>query len=376
VACAVAAPAAWFYHQPELTPLLLLVSVTPLLQGFNATNLFSASRHLALKQLAIIDSSAQLTGTVLMVIVAYLTRSVWSLTIAGIVAAALRLLAGHLFLPGVRNRFRWEPTAARALVHFGRWVFISTLLTFLAVNSDRLIFGRLLTIGEVGVYGIAAIWATLPATVLSRIFGSVAFPLLSRAKNLGQAVGPVFRDTRGKVLLAGAFVTTGLIAGSSPLIRLIYDKRALDAVWIIPVLSAGCWLAALENTNSNAALAMGQPKWLAAANGAKVVGMVALIPLGYMLAGFPGAIVGFSLADLPKYVVSAVAATRVGVGAWRQDVLLTAGIVLLSALTYGVRAVVHARTLPAIVDALLVTVVVTGGWAIIYRFRSRRAVAA
>src|SRR2546421_7784294 len=45
-----------------------------------------------------------------------------SLTISGIVAAALRLLAGHVFLPGVRNRFRWDKTAAKALLHFGRWV--------------------------------------------------------------------------------------------------------------------------------------------------------------------------------------------------------------------------------------------------------------
>jgi O-antigen/teichoic acid export membrane protein len=375
IACAVAAPAAWFYGQPEITPLLLLVSVTPLLAGFNSTNLFSASRRLALKQLSIIDSTANFIGTVLMVIVAYITRSVLSLTIAGIVIAALRLFAGHFLLPGIRNRFRWEPTAARALVHFGRWVFIGTLLTFLALNSDRLIFGRLLTIEEVGVYGIAAIWATLASTVLSRIFGTVAFPLLSRAKNLGEAVGPVFRDTRGKVLLAGAFVTTGLITGASPLIRLIYDTRAADAAWIIPVLSAGGWLAALENTNSNAALAMGQPKWLAAANGAKVAGMAVLIPLGYWLAGFPGAIVGFSMSDLFKYAVSAVAATRVGVGAWRQDLVLTGWIVVLSALTLGLRSVIHSGRLPAIADALIVTVVVTAGWAAIWRVPALRRTA-
>jgi hypothetical protein len=99
--------------------------------------------------------------------------------------------------------------------------------------------------------------------------------------------------------------------------------------------------------------------------------MTVLIPLGYWLAGFPGAIVGFSMSDLFKYAVSAMAAIRVGVGAWRQDLLLTGGIVVLSALTLGLRSVIHAGKLPAIVDALIVTVVVTGGWAAIWRARSR-----
>jgi O-antigen/teichoic acid export membrane protein len=370
VACLVSVPAAWFYGYREVTPLLLLVSTTALLAGFNSTNLWSASRHLALKQLAIIDSSAAVVGTVLMVSVAVLTRSLWSLTISGIVTAALRLLCGHVFLPGIHNRFRWEPTAVQALVHFGRWVFLSTLLTFLAINADRLIFGKLIKdLAEVGVYGTAAMFATMPSTVLSRIFGTVAFPLLSRAKNLGEPVGPVFRDTRGKVLLAGAWVTTGLIAGASPLIRLVYDEKAFDAIWMIPVLSVGNWLAALENTNSNAALAMGQPKWLAAANGAKVAAMALLIPAGFYFLGIPGAIVGFSLADLFKYAVSAVAAHRVGVGAWKQDLRLSLGILVVAAACEGLRRLLHAQQLPVLLDALLVTVVVTAGWAAIWRGR-------
>ena len=67
------------------------------------------------------------------------------------------------------------------------------------------------------------------------------------------------------------------------------------ALKIIPLLAAGGWFAALENSNSSASLALGRPKWLAAANAAKVVGMMVLVPLGGHLGGFHGAIVALAV---------------------------------------------------------------------------------
>jgi O-antigen/teichoic acid export membrane protein len=371
IACLIAVPMARFYQQPQLTAMMLVVAITPLLQAFNSTKLFSASRRLALKQVALIEIISWGTGTFLTLLIAWWTRSVMALTVNWVVSAAIKLTLGHLWLPGIRNRFRWDATAAAAMVRFGRWIFLSTLLTFLAVNSDRLVFGKVLDIGLLGVYGIAGIWATIPGQILNKMFGTVAFPLLSRAKNLGESIGPVFLETRGKALIAGAWATSGLIAGSNPLIRFFYDRRAADAIWIIPLVAAGGWFSDLENSNSAAALALGRPKWLAAANGAKVIGMAGLVPLGALLGGFPGAILGFAAADLLKYVVSAIGATRMGMSAWRQDLVLTVGIGVVSLATLAVRKALGAAALPALVDALIVTVVTTAGWGIIWVARAR-----
>jgi O-antigen/teichoic acid export membrane protein len=365
VALLLAFPVSRFYHQPQLAPLIMIVSLTPLCAAFNSTKLFSAQRRVALKQLTLIDVGSYCFGTLAMLAVASVTRSLWALTVSGVLAGVLRLILGHLALPGIRNRFHWDRSSLRELVHFGRWIFLSTALTFLAMNSDRLILGKLLPIAALGVYGIAATWATIPGSVLSRVFGNVAVAVLSRVKNQGGQVGPVFRETREKVLLAGAWATTGLVAGAGPLVRLFYDQRAADAIWIVPLLAVGGWFAALENSNSSAALALGQPKWLAAANGAKVIGMAVLMPIGGWWWGFSGAVAGLAAADFFKYLVSAVGTTRVGAGAWGQDLLLTVGIFALSSLTLGLRRIMRADELPPIVDAVVVTLLATGGWALL-----------
>ena len=58
-------------------------------------------------------------------------------------------------MPGRRNRFRLEREAALSMLRFGRWIFLSTALTFVASEGDRLLMGKLLTMEELGVYNIA-----------------------------------------------------------------------------------------------------------------------------------------------------------------------------------------------------------------------------
>jgi len=87
-----------------------------------------------------------------MVVVALVTRSIWALVLGGIVTGATRLVLSHAFLPGSADRFYWDAASVRALLRFGRWIFTSTLLTFAAMQSDRLIFGKLVTMSELGVY--------------------------------------------------------------------------------------------------------------------------------------------------------------------------------------------------------------------------------
>jgi O-antigen/teichoic acid export membrane protein len=359
-----AVPVARFYHQPELALLMTIVAASPLCAAFNSTKLFTAQRRVAIRQITLIDFASQVAGTAAMLTAAWLTRSVWALTLTWVVGPLLKLALGHLALPGTPNRFRWDRSSVAELIAFGRWIFLSTLLTFLAMNSDRLVFGKWLPIATLGVYGTAAVWATIPGSVLGRVFGNVAMAVLSVVKLQGGQVGPMFRETRQKVLVAGAWATTGLIAGAVPLVRLFYDQRAAAASWMIPVLAVGGWFAALENSNSSVALALGRPKWLAGANGAKVAGMAVLVPVGGLLGGFGGALIGLAAADVFKYLVSAVGASRVGAAAWDQDLQLTTGIIGIALATMAVRRVLGAGQLSPFLDAAVVTVMVTGGWAL------------
>jgi O-antigen/teichoic acid export membrane protein len=379
VATLAAVPIARFYHQPELAHLVPPVALGVALAAFNSTNIFSANRHMALGRITIIDTASQVGALVAMNIWAYLTHSVQALAGGAAIGAALKLILSHVALPGIQNRFRWEKTTLQEVTHFGRWIFVSTLLTFLASSSDRLIFGKLVSIEMLGVYSIAVVWATIPSYTVGHVVGSVLFPLFSRVK--GSALIRTFKDLRGTVLIAAAWLVACLIAGGPTLIRFLYDRRAVAAGSLVQILSIGTWFTTLEAANSAAILSLGKPKWLAMGNGAKLAAMVVLIPTFAKLFGFQMTVLAFSLTELVRYTVSAKACSLVGLSPVRQDAFLSSGIGLTALLGWGVGKAyqsAHLRITSTHLDAFLegaaIFLLVTAVWlgAFLVRRRSQR----
>jgi len=383
VAVVAAGPVARFYHQDALASLIPVVGLGSLLMGFNSTKLFTVTRQIALGRLTVIDLFSQAIGLVVMLAWAFATRSIWSLVVGGIVCSLVRLVLSHAFLPGISNRLQWHRTSALSLIVFGRWIFVSTLLTFAAMQSDRLIFGKVVSMRMLGVYSIATIWAAFPTQILGQVFHSVLFPMLSRVHNAQADVASAYREARAPWLIAAGWLAACLISGGPVLIRFLYDERAVEAGFIVQVLSVGGWFLALEMSNGSALLAAGKPKWLAAGGAAKLCGMVVLIPAGMLLGGFRGAVIGFAASELFRYTVSLLGAQTSKLRGYKQDLVLTAAIAATAilglsagsaAFILGARAISehHARA-GAFVEGVVIFAVVSTVWAVLYLAFKRRA---
>ena len=324
VAFVTAVPLAHFYHEPQLSFLIPIVAMGAVVAGFNSTRLVTATRHIYLGRLTILDLSSQIFGLAAMIGLCAIYRSVWALAVGGLVSAAIRAVLSHTFMAGIKNRLRWDRSSAHALLRFGRWIFISTLLGFAVMQSDRLIFGKLIPMSLLGVYSIALVWSSFPISILERIFNSVLFPLLSRLYREGGDFSATFISIRRPWLFLIGWASACLIGGGPTLIHLMYDQRAAAGGWMIQVLACSTWLLALETANSTALLAMGKPSWVAAGSGAKLAGMLILIPLGMINYGFPGALVGFAGSEFIRYLVSVIGARTMKISGLLQDMLLSA----------------------------------------------------
>jgi O-antigen/teichoic acid export membrane protein len=247
--------------------------------------------------------------------------------VPSLISAVFTLVTSHLLLPGIRNRFAWDRQAKQAMLRFGRWIFASTLLTFLAAQSDRLVFGRLIPLSLLGVYGIALTLATMPTQAILRIGGMVVFPAYSEANADSIRFKRVFARVRVPLIVCGAMGITALIASGPALVRVMYRPAYWEAGWILQLLAVVAWFQILECTNGSALLARGSAQWVAAGNAAKLIGMISFIPLGYSIAprfgigAFYGAILGLVAAEMLKYSVSAFAVRRQGLAVLGIDFL-------------------------------------------------------
>jgi O-antigen/teichoic acid export membrane protein len=293
-------------------------------------------RRMDMRALSVLEIGSQLAAIVLMVGWAWLSPTAWALVAGAVVGSLVKLAASHLFLRGGHDRLRWERSCARELVSYGKWIFVSTMLTFFAAELDRLVFGKMIPIGELGVYSIATMIAGMPVQAILAVGSSIAFPAYSRVHREGGDVGRAFDRLRRPLVALGGVLLSGLVACGDQVVSVLYDARYAGAGWILRLLAVAGWFLVLECTNGALLLARGAPNLVALGNAGKIAGLAALMPAGFRWFGFPGAVAGVVQAEAIKYVVSAWSLARHHVAAWRRDLAFT--LVFAASVAAGVLA--------------------------------------
>jgi O-antigen/teichoic acid export membrane protein len=238
---ALAAPVAAFYDAPLLAQLLPVAGLVALFQGLASTKLATANRNLALGRVTAINICGSVLGLIVLVILALWLETVWALVIGGLVAPFTMMVASHLVLPGFRNRFRFDPAAARDLIGFGRYIFLSTLAGFLVMQADRALLGKFIPLSDLALYNIAIMLATLPRTIQTQLFDKVLYPLYSK-RPPSDSVENYNNIARARmIILCGTCVGMALLAVFGHwLVVILYDPRyeAAGALLVLMAIAA------------------------------------------------------------------------------------------------------------------------------------------
>jgi O-antigen/teichoic acid export membrane protein len=143
------------YGHPLLPWLLVVVGSSSVISGFNSTAIFVSNRTLALGRITVINLLSQVIGLCAIIYFAWLKQSIWALAVGTIVTSLVYMVLSHKFLPGAANKLCWDKTAVKDLIKFGKWIFLTTAIGFVANQGDRLLLGSYLTPEMLGVYSIA-----------------------------------------------------------------------------------------------------------------------------------------------------------------------------------------------------------------------------
>ncbi len=321
---ALAWPISWFYREPMLIEILPVAGLVMLIGGFTPTSLETAHRHLLLGRVTLIDLLSSVIGIVVMVAIAIVTRSIWSLVAGSIVNTIARIALIHLFLPNSRNRFRWEPEASRELVHFGKWIFVSTICGFMVAQGDRVVLGRYLSLELLGIYNVAYIFATFPLMLGGAVVGRILIPLYrERPPSASRENFEKFRILR--LALTGAMVTMLLVVATFgvPLVTALYDPRFHAAGPIVVLLACVQIPQVIIMTYDQSALAAGDSRRFFLLMAPKAVLLTLGLLAGIHQAGLVGALCGQALATVLAYPLVVRLARRFGVWDPLHDLLFT-----------------------------------------------------
>ena len=317
--------------------MLPAIGLTNLFGGFNSTSLLTLRRQMAVRPQMIVDLGTQLLSGVVTIVWAWLSPGAVALVAGALLAAVIRMVE-PLPIPGTKNRIAWEPAAAQSLFKFGRWIWIASMLTFLATQIDRLILGKMLALQVLGIYSLALTIADVPRGLALSIKTNVIFPAYSMARELARPDlrASILRHRWPFLVMMACAVVVPTSVGDI-LMRLLYDKRYAEGAWMLPVLALGMWPSILAHTIDTSLFVVGKPRYAATGNFLKLLFTALGIPLGYRLAGVAGAVIVVGLNDLPYYGQIVFGLHREGLNSMAQDLKATALLLAILLLTLAAR---------------------------------------
>ena len=305
--CALAPSFARFYDEPMLAQLLPVASFGLVIKGFYPTKIMSVQRNLQLGRYSMLSLIIHVLHVIVLAILAWWMGSVWALVIGGLIAPMIGFVLYQRFLGGIRNRFRLEGAALREIFQLGKYLFVSTMASYVINQSDRAVLGLFIPIDLLGIYGIAFALATLPSVLANTISKSVIFPLY-RMRHPLDAPGnraKIFRTRR--MVAAGALLLSCLMAYGSPwLMDTLYDDRYSLAGPIAVLLAVANVPVIVLNGAMHAALSKGDSLRFMIVNVVTAACQLALVYAAVQAFGVAGAALAIGFAPLLAYPLMVV----------------------------------------------------------------------
>jgi PST family polysaccharide transporter len=165
-----------FVDDPRIAAILVALALSPILNGLANPRFVMFERDLVYSRLAILTLGARVIAFAVTVTIAVLTRSYWALVVGMLAGGIASFALGYLLRP-----YLPRPTLARFtdIFSFSGWLTLTSVVTTLAMETDKIIVGRLLGITEAGYYFMTQRIGVLPTRELVSPLQRILFPSFS-----------------------------------------------------------------------------------------------------------------------------------------------------------------------------------------------------
>lgn len=321
IAFSLAVPLSWFYDNPELIPLFLVSGFSPLIASLASPKIFIYQRDIKASKLVLINAISQTLAVIITIIWLMIEPTVWALIGHRLLISAIHSAFSYILIERFVPKWSWDKGIIKEILGFGKWIFLSTALTYISIQGDKIIMSKWLDTEMLGIYSIASVFAMLADLLQRSLSQKLLFPIYSEAKYKGKAE---FNKNILKVRFLLMGITTPIIlflaVFGDQLIMFLYDPRYHQAGWILQIISAGSVFSVISTSLIPIFLAHGDSKKTAFLQGCRGVILFALIISGGYLLGLKGLIIGAAVVPAVIYPIVNFMVRKYGVDCLRLDV--------------------------------------------------------
>ena len=178
-----------YYDEPELFPILCILSLVFVISSLALVPGSLLRRDLSFKKLALTDFSTALCGSIVTLILALLGMGVWAL-VFGVITIRVSKLLILLYLRPYFRRPRFGFKGMLPILAFSGRVTLSHIIWyFYASAAAPLVVGKVMGTVMLGYFNVALLLASLPMQKVSGIINHVMFPAFSSIQENVDLVG-------------------------------------------------------------------------------------------------------------------------------------------------------------------------------------------
>ena len=252
-----AMPAASFYQDPRIAGILPVLALSSLLGGLANIGPVMFRKELDFTREFKFLLAKRLVGFVATLAAALLLRNYWALVVGMVVGAAASLAISYALHP---YRPRLSLAASVELLHFSKWIFVSSLVQYVQGHADRLILGRLVGARELGLYSLAHEVATLPATAVIAPINRAVFPAYAALNQDMAALQLRFISVMGVVAALALPLSAALAMLAAPTVALLLGPQWTGSEALLPWFVIAGLVSALQGNLYALIVALGQPQ--------------------------------------------------------------------------------------------------------------------
>jgi O-antigen/teichoic acid export membrane protein len=226
----------WFYHQPRLSAITYLTSLTFLIGGLRVQHDALLKRQMRFAALAIRDAVACALAVPVAIILAWRGAGYWAIVALPMTLNTTQMLLSWVMMPWIPSLPR-RSAKVRSLITFGGNVAASYLTFNLTRSADSILIGWYWGAGPLGLYSRAMNLLLLPVRQLGAPARSVAISGFSRLQDDPPRLARYFLRTSNLIMWATAPIFGFLFVAATPVIVLALGRKWQAAAPVFQLLA-------------------------------------------------------------------------------------------------------------------------------------------
>jgi lipopolysaccharide exporter len=317
----------------RMATVLRVLALVPILNGLRNPRFVSFERDLVYSRLAVLTITAKVVSVGAMLALAVVSRSYWALVIGQLAYALTGAVLSYLLQP-----YRPVVSVARVstLAGFSGWLTLTSVVTVLSMETDKLIVGWLVGVTDAGLYFMTQRVGVLPTQELLSPLQRILFPAFSDLAGDAPRLRRVACESINVLASLGLPAGFGFALVAADFVPVVLGRQWSPIVPLIVVLVPYLGLRSTLSMTLPCVLALGRTRllfWVSTAyalihiplfvGGTALFGLrgsmwsivVAGVFYSYLNAWLLRAVLGISLGEIMRQIRRPLAATALMVAA-------------------------------------------------------------